>query len=164
MTDDTEHPDPFPTGFGAPTPSPFPPLEHELQPDPPSDWIDTADAHDLPTRENRLTALGRFAFPPAPPLDDEGVAARDRRWTSRAVVTAAVFLLIFNARSVQNWSRQRAPGWTTSTIQQLADVWDAQLSQLAADQPVKGVSEAYHGIRDARFPGQAPASDAAPRP
>ena len=30
-----------------------------------SDWIPKADAHDLPTRENRLAALGRFAFPPA---------------------------------------------------------------------------------------------------
>ena len=163
-TDDHEPPlDPFPTGFGTPPVSLFPPLEDEPPVDPPSDWIEAADAHDLPTRENRLAALGRFAFPPAPPLDDEGVAARDRRWTSRAIVTVTVFLLIFNAQSVQNWSRQQAPGWTTSTVQQLSDVWGGQLSQLAADQPVNGLREAYHAARDARFPGQEPAESAAAR-
>ena len=83
MTDDRDPPDfrlqPFPVHRPE---SPFPPLYESLPPgpgDPYSDWNQNADAHDLPTRENRLTALGRFAFPPAPPLDDEGVAARDRR-------------------------------------------------------------------------------------
>ena len=93
MTDEPEEPpiplEPFPVHDAG---SPFPPLAESVaapQPDPPSDWIETANAHDLPTRENALVALGRFAFPPEPPLDDEGVAARDRRWTSRAVMVAA---------------------------------------------------------------------------
>ena len=97
MSDEPEQPlEPFPTAM--PTASPFPPLE----PEPATDWVEQADAHDLPTRESKLIALGRFAFPPAPPLDDEGVAARDRRWTSRTVVFVTLFLLVFNSASIQN--------------------------------------------------------------
>lgn len=149
MSDEPEKPlDPFPTAY--PAASPFPPLEGE----PVTDWVQQADAHDLPTRENTLVALGRFAFPPAPPLDDEGVAARDRRWTSRTVVYLTLFMLIFNAASIQNWSRQQAPGWVTSTVQQLSDVWSTQLTQLGADQPRQAVRTTYDTARAARFPGQ----------
>lgn len=152
MSDESEQPlDPFPTAI--PVVSPFPPLENE----PVTDWVEQADARDLPTRENKLVALGRFAFPPAPPLDDEGVAARDRRWTSRTVFFLAVFMLIFNAASIQNWSRQQAPGWVTSTVQQLSDVWSTQLTQLGADQPRHAIRTAYDNARTARFPGQEPA-------
>jgi len=161
----TDHPDepfdpavaPFPA---ASTVSPFPPLEGEPPVDPPSDWIAGADAHDLPVAEpavHPVVALGRFAFPPAPPPDEEGVAARDRRWTSRAIMIATVFLLVFNAASIQNWSRQQAPGWITATVQQLSDVWVAQIAQLGADQPRQAIRDGYRTLRDARFPGQPPA-------
>ncbi len=139
--------------------SPFPPLyeslpPQEVPPDPPSDWIESADAHDLPTRENALVALGRFAFPPAPPLDDEGVAARDRRWTSRAVVVAAVFLLAFNAVSPLNWARQQPPGWVPQTVERLSEVWTAQLAMFGVDMPRRGLREAWDAARETRFIGQ----------
>lgn len=161
-----DHPDeplaPFPTAI---PPSPFPPLSADQTTpltdpaDPSSDWNQAADAHDLSVahetqRQNRLVALSRFAFPPEPWPDDEAVAARDRRWTSRAIVVTTVFLLIFNAVSIQNWSRQQAPGWVTSTVQQLSDVWSAQIAQLGADQPRQGVREAYQTAQAQRFPGQ----------
>jgi hypothetical protein len=166
MNDDPEEPvAPFP----AQPVSPFPPLEGEAaQPyldtpaDPPSDWIETADAHDLPTAPepdpvvNPLLALGRFAFPPGPPPDDEGVAARDRRWASRAILVATVFLLIFNAVSIQNWSRQQAPGWVTTTVHRLADVWAEQIAQLGADQPRQAVRDGYEAARDAEWAGDNP--------
>ncbi|MFN3932944.1 MAG: hypothetical protein ACK4JY_14505 [Brevundimonas sp.] len=148
--------------------SPFPPLAESVaapapaQADPPSDWIESADAHDLPTRENALAALGRFAFPPAPPLDDEGVAARDRRWTSRTVMTAAAFLLVFNAVSPLNWARQQPPGWIPETVRQLSEVWAAQLSVFAVDQPRRGLREVWDAARRARFIGQPPADEAPP--
>ena len=151
--------DPFPTAFPPPPVSLFPPV---LVADPPSDWNAGADAHDLPTAEpptaadHPLAALGRFAFPPGPPLDDDGLGARDRRWTSRIIVIATLFLLVFNAVSIQNWSRQQAPGWVTSTVQQLSDVWSAQIAQLGADQPRQGVREAYQAAQAQQFPGQAP--------
>lgn len=162
MTDDLEEPviGPFPTSFPY---SPFPPLPGDASvappQDPPSDWIETADAHDLPTQDKThpLLALSRFAFPPAPAPDEEGVAARDRRWTSRVIMLMTLFLLVFNAASIQNWSRQQAPGWVTSTVQQLADVWAAQIAQLGADQPRQVVRDGYRALQVLRFPHQSPA-------
>ncbi|MDZ4053944.1 MAG: hypothetical protein U1E24_11890, partial [Phenylobacterium sp.] len=84
MSDPTDPVDPFPTQSHPPV-SPFPPLDEPVAADPSSDWIGAADAHDLPTRENALVALGRFAFPPAPALDEEGEASRARRWTSQTL-------------------------------------------------------------------------------
>lgn len=142
--------------------SPFPPLYESLPaqeppPDPPSDWIQGADAHDLPTRENALVALGRFAFPPPPPLDDEGVAARDRRWTTRTILVATVFLLVFNAASPLNWARQQPPGWLPQTVERLSEVWTEQLSVFGVDMPRQGLRESWRAAREARFIGQAPA-------
>ena len=172
MTDRPDDPDiplaPFPTALPA---SPFPPLAGEATPyldtpgaDPTEtlaggDWIETADAHDLPTAPqpdvaaNPLLALGRFAFPPGEPPDEEGFAARDRRWTSRIIVVATVFLLVFNAVSIQNWSRQQAPGWVTTTVRRLADVWSEQIAQLGADQPRQAVRDGYEAVRDSRWAG-----------
>jgi len=147
--------------------SPFPPLYESLPPapaDPPSDWIQSADAHDLPTRENRLAALGRFAFPPAPPLDDEGVAARDMRWTSRTLVIATAFLLVFNAVSPLNWSHQQAPGWVSETVEKVSEAWVGQLALLGADMPRQGLRDAWFAAKDARFVGQEPASPRADTP
>jgi hypothetical protein len=142
--------------------SPFPPLYESLPPgpgDPYSDRNQNADAHDLAVshdtgRENRLAALGRFAFPPAPPLDDEGVAARDRRWTSRTIFVSAAFLLVFNAVSPLNWSHQQAPSWLQGTVQQISEVWVGQLAVFGVDMPRQGTREAWMAARDARFIGQ----------
>ena len=164
MTDERDPPEiplePFPVHRPE---SPFPPLYESLPPgpgDPHSDWIQSADAHDLPTRENRLAALGRFAFPPAPPLDDEGVAARDRRWTSRTIFVVAAFMLVFNAVSPLNWSRQQAPNWLQGTVLRMSEVWVAQLAVFGVDMPRQGVREAWMAARDARFVGQEPAPTA----
>jgi len=162
MTDERDPPEiplePFPVHRPE---SPFPPLYESLPPppaDPPSDWIQKADAHDLPTRDNALVALSRFAFPPAPPLDDEGVAARDRRWTSRTILMTAAFLLVFNAVSPLNWSRQQPPSWVQGTVQQLSEVWVTQLAVFGVDMPRQGAREAWMAARDARFIGQTPAA------
>jgi hypothetical protein len=181
MSDRPDDPDiplaPFPTAL---PPSPFPPLDGETTPyletaepeprpsDPPSDWIQTADAHDLPTAplavpENPLLALGRFAFPPGEPPDEEGLAARDRRWTSRVIVIATVFLLIFNIASVQNWTRQQEPGWVTSTVGRLAEVWSEQMALLGADRPREAVRDTYERARDAEWSSPSARGDR-PRP
>jgi hypothetical protein len=148
--------------------SPFPPLFESLPPgpgDPFSDWNRNADAHDLAVahdagRENRLAALGRFAFPPAPPLDDEGMAARDLRWTSRTILIVTAFMLVFNAVSPLNWSRQQAPSWLQGTVQQVSEVWVGQLAVFGVDMPRQGVREAWTAAREARFVGQEPAPPA----
>lgn len=151
--------EPFPTHRAD---SPFPPLFESLPPqDPPSDWIQSADAHDLPTapepvveRVNPLVSLGRFAFPPGPPIDDEGVAARDQRWTTQTLVIAGLFLLVFNAVSPLNWSHQQAPGWVSETVEKVSEAWVGQLALLGTDMPRHGLREAWFGAKDARFPGQ----------
>lgn len=170
MTDERDPPEiplePFPVHRPE---SPFPPLYDSLpsgQADPFSDWNRNADAHDLAVahgaaRENRLVALGRFAFPPAPPLDDEGLAARDRRWTTRTIVLIAAFLLVFNAVSPLNWSRQQAPSWLQGTVQRISEVWVGQLAVFGVDLPRQGVREAWTAARDARFAGQEPSPPAA---
>jgi hypothetical protein len=148
MSDPTDPVDPFPTQAHPPV-SPFPPLN-----DPPSDWIGAADAHDLPTRENALVALGRFAFPPAPALDEEGEASRARRWTSQTLFVVCAFLMIFNAGSVQNWARQQPPGWGQSTIDRLATVWVEQLDLLGANLPVEGMRQTWRELHALRFHGR----------
>ena len=170
MTDDKDQTgqgrtplEPFPVHWPE---SPFPPLYESVTPpepapapeDPPSDWNRSADAHDLPTRENTLVALGRFAFPPALPLDDEGLAARDRGWTSRMILTAVVFLLVFNAVSPLNWARRQPPGWLPQTVESLSGVWVGQLAVFGADQPRRGLHDLWQDARDARFVGQPAAS------
>ncbi len=166
MADHPDDPvDPFPTDFPEPPPSRFPPVEIDGQTpvdaaDPPSDWNARADAHDLlveTERPSRLKVLGHLAFPPPPPADEEVLAARDRRWTSRVIVIVAVLMLVFNGASIQNWARQQAPNWFTVTVQQVADVWMAQVSQLGAERPRQGIRDAYQDAHDARFPGQDPA-------
>lgn len=157
MSDPNDPVDPFPTEAAPPPVSAFAPLGEPLvtgaQPEPASDWIGSADAHDLPTRENRLVALGRFAFPPAPALDEEGEASRARRWTSQTLFVAGAFLLIFNAGSLQNWARQQPPGWGSSTVDQLATVWTDRLTLLGADLPVEGMRGVWRDFVAQRFDG-----------
>jgi hypothetical protein len=153
MSDPKDPVEPFPTQAYPPV-SPFPPLEEPGAADPPSDWIGGADAHDLPTRDNALIALGRFAFPPAPTLDEEGEASRARRWTSQTLFMACAFLLVFNAGSVQNWARQQPPGWAQSTVDRLATVWIEQLALLGANQPIQGLREVWHEAQATRFDGR----------
>lgn len=163
--------DPFPTAFPPPPVSLFPPIyetDATLAPpvaqapaDPTSDWNAGADAHDLPTAESLpvlkpLAALGRFAFPPGPPLDDDGQSARDRRWASRSIVFAALFLVIFNAASPQNWSRLQPPGWGTETVRRMSDVWAEQIALTGADRPRQWVHDVWRDWQEMRFSGSEP--------
>lgn len=150
-------------------PDPDPPVDDGLSAEPVSDWIPTADPHDLvepvpglDEARHPLHKLGRFAFPPGPPLDDAAAAASDQRWTAQVILTLTLFLAVFNAASVSDWVRQQPPGWTTSTVRGLSDVWNAQLSQLGADQPRQGLREMWDAARKARFIGQEPADASEP--
>jgi len=150
----TEHPDdpglpmePFSVPRG---PSPFPPLDGEgPEPVPESSAApDLATVNEPQPGLDTLLAFGRFAFPPGPPPDEDGFAARDLRWASRSILVAGLFLLVFNAVSIQNWSRQQPPGWVTTTVRRLSDVWVEQISQLGADQPRQAMREGYEAARD----------------
>lgn len=179
--DDPEIPlAPFPTEI---RPSPFPPLDGDTSPylDAPAPALQEASPSSAPLPEkaakaepashgaisdNPLVALGRFAFPPPEDPDDQGLAARDRRWTSRVIVITAVFLLIFNVASVQNWARQQAPGWVTTTVSRLAEVWSEQMELLGADRPREAIRDAYQAVSSTEWPNQSgpPAEAARDRP
>lgn len=183
MNDRPDDPDiplaPFPTALPV---SPFPPLEGSSEPylespvgaasvegvaadpmpvrtepgavEPAMSAIPARTPPAYPVLPPSVLALGRFAFPPGEPPDDEDLAARDRRWTSRSLVVATVFLLVFNGVSIQNWSSQQAPDWMTTTVRRLADVWTEQMALLGADQPREAVREAYERARDAEWVGE----------
>jgi len=131
------------------------------RPDPVSDWIPEADAHDLRTFRGRLRAFGRSLYPVEPRLDAEAVAASDRRWTDVVILVVAAFMLTFNAVSPLNWSREQPPGWWSVTVGRVSEVWVDQLAQVGTDMPRQGMRDIWHSWQDARFPGQEPAE---PRP
>lgn len=156
-----DNPEPDPR---VPEPERIGPEADALAPDPQSNWLAGADPHDLiepvPAVEaarHPLQKLGRFAFPPTPPLDDTAAAARDQRWAGQVILVTTLFLAVFNAASVQDWVRQQPPGWTTSTVRGLSDIWTTQLSLLGADQPRRGIRELWDKAHEARFIGQPPA-------
>lgn len=134
---------------GAPKPS-----------DPPSDWNTAADAHDLPVQEAGLGALGRYAFPPSAPLDEEAQASSARRWTGQVMLVATIFLLIFNAGTVQNWARLQESGWAQSTIDRLSTVWVDQLALLGADRPLEAMRGFYDDLQNTGFPASLTAPEA----
>lgn len=162
-----DRPDPFPAFEGQRQFSPFPPLEPSttepalsvtppvmLEPDPPADWNEKADAHDLIEPENRLKAMARFAFPPGPPPDDEGLAARDRRWTTRVILVVVLFMAIFNAGAPGNWARQQPPGWIPDTVRSVSEAWADQVALLGADLPRQGFRDLYERMRDSQWLGR----------
>lgn len=147
-----------------PTPEP---VAEDLERDPASDWLAGANPHDLiepvPAVEaarHPLHKLGRFAFPPGPPLDDAAAAARDQRWAGQVILVTTLFLAVFNGASVSDWVRQQPPGWTTTTVRGLSDIWNAQMSLLGADQPRQGIRDLWDQARAARFVWQQPVSEA----
>ena len=77
-----------------------------------------------------------------------------------AIVVVTAFLLVFNAVSPLNWSRQQAPSWLQGTVQQISEVWVGQLAVFGVDMPRQGVREAWMAARDMRFPDQEPAEPA----
>jgi len=84
------------------------------------------------------------------------VAARDRRWASRAILTATGFMLVFNAVSPLNWSRQQPPRWVPETARALSETWTRQVSVFGVDMPRQRAREIWDAARDARFIGQDP--------
>jgi hypothetical protein len=82
---------------------------------------------------------------------DELTADRTRRWTTRTIIVAALFMLVFNAHSLQVWSAAMKPNWATQTIREISNIWADRVAQLGLDEPRARVREAYE-----RLKGQAP--------
>jgi len=74
---------------------------------------------------------------------DDVVAGRALRWTSRAILVATLFLLVFNARSLVTWSTTLPPNWATATIRDLANVWDKRMTEAGLSAPRAAIHDRY---------------------
>lgn len=135
---ETLDPAPFPHD-----PGPFEPLELPLR----------AGGEQVVSVDRRADFDGdRFPYEPSP--DADGQILRQRRWAGVAILTAALFLLVFNSVSIQSWSVRQAPGWISTMVQELSRVWTAQVADLGAARPREAVGRAYQALVEARFPNQ----------
>ena len=78
---------------------------------------------------------------------DDVVAGRALRWTSRTILTAALFLLVFNARSLVSWSTTLPPNWATATIRDLSNVWEKRMAEAGLTAPRDAVHAQYEALK-----------------
>ncbi len=124
-----EHPDPE-------TESPITPvIDPEAPPDAFAALVDTA-----------RTTIGYDAIVDDAAADDI-VAGRALRWTSRAILTAALFLLVFNAKSLVTWSTTLPPNWATATIRDLSNVWDRRMAEVGLEAPRDVIHARYEALK-----------------
>jgi len=77
----------------------------------------------------------------------EIVAGRALRWTSRAILVAALFLLVFNTRSLVTWSTTLPPNWATATIRDLSNVWDKRMTEAGLSAPRDAIHAQYEALK-----------------
>ncbi len=108
--------------------------------------MDSADEFSLTPLEGALPRaqvdpLSRADLAPAP--DEDILADRARRWTSRTILVAALTLAVLNAQSIRTWAATLPPSWATQTIRLMSGVWYDQLAQRGLDQPRAAIRSAY---------------------
>jgi hypothetical protein len=98
----------------------------------------------------------RLLFTPPPEGEEidrgeEIVAARDQRWTGRAVIVATIALAVLNAASLTSWASSLPPNWSTETIRAVANVWAGRLADLGLDQPRAIIRKDYEAQKAKRW-------------
>ena len=78
---------------------------------------------------------------------DDIVAGRAQRWTSRAILVAVLFLLVFNARSLVTWSTTLPPNWATATIRDLSNIWDRRMVEAGLSIPRDTLHARYEALK-----------------
>jgi hypothetical protein len=78
---------------------------------------------------------------------DEITAGRARRWTSRTILVAALFLLVFNAHALVTWSTTLPPNWATATIRDLSNVWEKRMTEAGLTGPREAVHARYESLK-----------------
>jgi hypothetical protein len=126
----------------------------DMPPPPPPALTPVADPEAPPDAFAALVDVGRTTIGYDAAKDDaaadEITAARAQRWTARAIGTAALFLLIFNAPSIVTWSTTLPPNWATATIRDLAGVWDARMTEAGIIAPRTAVHDRYEALKAGR--------------
>ena len=95
----------------------------------------------------------RFADPEAVYIDrtSEIMAARDHRWTGRAILVAALILAVLNSAAITSWASALPPSWATETIRAVSQVWSDRLSDLGLDQPRTVIRDSYEAQKAKRW-------------
>ena len=113
-------------------------------PDAPPNWLVRTIA-----RIAEITGLGNHPDP-----DEEILAARAKRWTTRTIVVATLFLAVFNAHSIQSWATTLPPNWTSETLRVLADAWSGRVADLGLDQPRAAIRNFYEAQKTLGWDGK----------
>jgi len=104
-----------------------------------------------------VTGLGAQPLP-----DEDMLAARAKRWTTRTIVVATVFLAVLNAHSIQTWATSLPPNWTSETLRVLADAWSDRVAALGLDQPRAAIRNAYEAQKTLGWDGRYHPENATP--
>ncbi len=88
---------------------------------------------------------------PADP-DDPIARARAVRWTALVLATAALFLFVFNAPALKNWSASLKPNDVTVAANGLAAQWEQSVGAIGLTTPRAIVHDAWASGRNLVFP------------
>lgn len=83
--------------------------------------------------------------------DDEAIAERARRWTTRTIVIAALLLLVLNAASLKSWASTLPPTWGSETLRLVAGEWADRVAEIGADQPKRRVHQFYEAQKQRKW-------------
>ena len=102
---------------------------------------------------------------PVPDDPDDPIArARAVRWTSVVLATAALFLFVFNAPALKNWSASLRPNDATVAIANVAAAWEQLVAGAGLTTPRAIVHDAWAHGRNLGFPQRAAGAADEPPP
>jgi hypothetical protein len=113
--------------------------------------------------ENRQQLMhGDDTLSPVDLPGDVEIGAGALRWTSIAVAVAAVFLLFFNAVTIDDWARDLPPGPAAERLTEATGAWAAAMGRIGLTAPRAIVHGEWKKGQALRF--DAPAGAASPAP
>ena len=88
------------------------------------------------------------------PADPDDPVARMRavRWTAVVMATASLFLFVFNAPALKNWSASLKPNEMTVAAAGVAAAWEETVANLGLTLPRAAVHDAWANGRNLTFP------------
>jgi len=93
------------------------------------------------------------------PVDlDPDVRVREEAglgWFIRILALSSVLLVLFNSFAIDKWAREQPVTKLNSQVLIAAHQLHAEMKSFHLDAPLEGLRSAWHGIRDARWPGSA---------
>lgn len=122
------------------------------------------DTDNVLDRLYRWVAARVGAVTVAEDVDDQVLAERTRRWTSRTIAFATLTLLFLNAESLRSWTSTLEPSWGTETLRLVAGEWADRLKGVGLDAPRATIRETYEAQKAKTWDGQPKAPAAEPPP